>query len=164
MLQPASKFNFRLIKIVFTQLFNIYYSGIFGYCLRRSYVWSSVCFRYPYIIDYYLITISILTAMELVIAKDRNMGNTIISCLYSVGQVVFGIVAWLTTTWRIMIRILYLPGLLLAIPLWIFMPESIRLALMLCNVTFFLYTTHFVISDGLYQRIELKKLRQWSIL
>ncbi|XP_066146515.1 solute carrier family 22 member 21-like isoform X2 [Euwallacea fornicatus] len=44
-------------------------------------------------------------AMELVTAKDRNLGNTIISCVYALGQVIFG---------------------LLAIPLWIFLPESLR--------------------------------------
>lgn len=95
--------------------------------------------------------------MELVIAKERNMGNTIISCLYSVGQVVFGIVAWLTPTWRIMIRVLYLPGLLLAIPLWIFMPESIRLALY--NNPFFfksntLYNFRWLLSKNRIKEAE----------
>ncbi|XP_066252678.1 organic cation/carnitine transporter 2-like [Euwallacea similis] len=64
-------------------------------------------------------------AMELVAVKDRNLENTIITCVYVLGQVIFGIAAWLILSWRILIRILYFPGLL-AIPLWILLPESLR--------------------------------------
>ncbi|CAG9772657.1 unnamed protein product [Ceutorhynchus assimilis] len=64
-------------------------------------------------------------AMELVTAEDRNIGNTAISCVYALGQVILGVIAWMTPDWRTMIRILYFPGLL-SILIWIFLPESIR--------------------------------------
>lgn len=65
--------------------------------------------------------------MELVTTKDRNIGNTAISCVYALGQVIFAIIAWLSPDWRTMIRIMYFPGLM-SIVIWIYLPESIRLA------------------------------------
>ncbi|XP_050293326.1 solute carrier family 22 member 3-like isoform X2 [Anthonomus grandis grandis] len=64
-------------------------------------------------------------AMELVTANDRDIANVIISCIYALGQVVLGAVAWLTPNWRVMVRSLYFPGLF-SIFIWIFLPESVR--------------------------------------
>ncbi|XP_018574992.1 organic cation transporter protein-like [Anoplophora glabripennis] len=66
-----------------------------------------------------------ILAMEIVGSKERNVGNTIISCIYALGQAVLGITAWLTLSWRTMLRIIYAPGILSLVFFWT-IPESIR--------------------------------------
>lgn len=63
--------------------------------------------------------------MEIVGSKERNVGNTIISCIYALGQAILGTTAWLSPSWRIMLRIIYSPGIISLVFFWT-VPESIR--------------------------------------
>nr|XP_023012269.1 solute carrier family 22 member 3-like [Leptinotarsa decemlineata] len=66
---------------------------------------------------------SFVQAMELVRPNQRDRTNLIICCLYSTGQCIIGITAWLSYSWRMMLRILYTPGVLFI--LFVFsIPES----------------------------------------
>ncbi|KAJ8921358.1 hypothetical protein NQ315_002973 [Exocentrus adspersus] len=66
-----------------------------------------------------------ILAIEMVGSKERNAGNTIISCIYALGQAILGVTAWLSPTWRTMLRILYAPGIISLVFVWT-IPESIR--------------------------------------
>lgn len=61
------------------------------------------------------------------------LGNTILSVAFALGEVILGLVAWSTNSWRIMLRILYSPGVLLILYSW-YAPESIRWLLSNGNV------------------------------
>lgn len=74
----------------------------------------------------YPINLSIkLSAMEMEGSADRNIGNIIICGLYALGQGVLGFVAWISPSWRTMLRILYSSGILSIAFFWT-VPESIR--------------------------------------
>lgn len=58
-------------------------------------------------------------------SKNRNFGNTVINMFFIFGQVILGIAAWISPSWRIMLRFVYFPGLLIAFAAC-FSSESIR--------------------------------------
>ncbi|CAH2003630.1 unnamed protein product [Acanthoscelides obtectus] len=64
-------------------------------------------------------------AMEMLESKHRTLGNFALSVLYALGCVFVGLAAWFSPSWRIMLRILYTPGLLSIIFIWA-IPESLR--------------------------------------
>ncbi|RZB40528.1 solute carrier family 22 member 21 [Asbolus verrucosus] len=66
-----------------------------------------------------------ILAVEIVDSKKRNLGNTIICCAFALGQILLGVAAWMTPSWRIMLRVLYTFGFLVAFAVWL-IPESIR--------------------------------------
>ncbi|XP_056632745.1 organic cation transporter protein-like [Diorhabda sublineata] len=66
-----------------------------------------------------------ILAMEFVAPKHRNFANTVICCLVASSQCILALTAWLTTSWRIMLRILYIPGFIAITFFWT-IPESIR--------------------------------------
>lgn len=66
-----------------------------------------------------------ILAMEFVAPKNRNITNIIICCLFSLGEMCVGLAAWLTPSWRIMLRVLYFPGLISLTFYWT-IPESLR--------------------------------------
>lgn len=63
--------------------------------------------------------------MEIVPHDQRTVGNTVISCAFSLGQMMLGLVAWSTASWRTMLRTIYIPGLV-AFLFFHTVPESIR--------------------------------------
>ncbi|KAG4070582.1 hypothetical protein HA402_011969 [Bradysia odoriphaga] len=69
-------------------------------------------------------TIFIL-GMELVGRKKRAIGSVIISFVFSMGQVVLGLIAMYVRKFRILQRIIYIPTFLVLSYIWV-IPESIR--------------------------------------
>ncbi|GJQ83491.1 hypothetical protein Trydic_g19283 [Trypoxylus dichotomus] len=78
-------------------------------------------------------------AMELVTPEQRVWGNTILACAFAAGEVILGLVAWASQSWRVMLRTLYGPGLFFITYIWL-THESIR----------------WLLSKGRYQ--EAKKI------
>ncbi|VVC33623.1 Sugar transporter, conserved site,Major facilitator superfamily domain,Major facilitator, sugar [Cinara cedri] len=63
--------------------------------------------------------------LELVSPKARVTASTIMGCFYPMGAVIMGFVAYMVLDWKIMLRIVYLPGLLILGYTW-YVPESMR--------------------------------------
>ncbi|XP_050535666.1 solute carrier family 22 member 4-like isoform X2 [Daktulosphaira vitifoliae] len=63
--------------------------------------------------------------LELVSPKARVTVSTLMGCFYPMGAVLMGFVAYMVLDWRIMLRILYIPGLLILGYSW-YVPESMR--------------------------------------
>ncbi len=66
-----------------------------------------------------------ILGMELVGRKKRAIGSVIISFVFSMGQVLLGVVAMYVRKFRLMLRIFYIPTFLVLSYIWI-IPESIR--------------------------------------
>ncbi|XP_050079873.1 uncharacterized protein LOC126567701 [Anopheles maculipalpis] len=70
-------------------------------------------------------TTAFILALELVGPKMRVTGNNIISCAFSFGEALLGLLAMYFRDWRTLLRILYIPGLLV-LPLLYTTAESVR--------------------------------------
>ncbi|XP_061517658.1 organic cation transporter protein [Anopheles gambiae] len=70
-------------------------------------------------------TTAFILALELVGPKMRVTGNNIISCAFSFGEALLGLLAMYFRDWRVLLRILYIPGLL-ALPFLYTTVESVR--------------------------------------
>lgn len=68
---------------------------------------------------------SFILAMEWIGVKDRVLLGTIISAMYPLGQVFLGLTAKYAADFRLLLRIVYAPGLLIVLYFWI-APESMR--------------------------------------
>lgn len=66
-----------------------------------------------------------ILAVELVGPKKRVLGGTGIMCCYTVGVILLGFMAMFTQHFRLLLRIVYAPALLILSYLWI-VPESAR--------------------------------------
>ncbi|KAI4459030.1 solute carrier family 22 member [Holotrichia oblita] len=64
-------------------------------------------------------------AMELVIPEQRVLGNTILSVAFVVGEVILGFAAWVSPSWRVLLRVLYGTGIFFISYIWL-TQESIR--------------------------------------
>ncbi|XP_014213787.1 organic cation transporter protein-like [Copidosoma floridanum] len=64
-------------------------------------------------------------AMEMTGVKQRIWGSTLLACIYAVGNMWLGLIAMWVGNWRVIMRIIYGPGLL-AIFLMFVLPESVR--------------------------------------
>lgn len=64
-------------------------------------------------------------ALEWANSKYRVLGSAMVSLSFPIGEIVLGIVAMYVHDFRILIRILYTPGLLVIIYFWL-VPESVR--------------------------------------
>lgn len=67
----------------------------------------------------------ILLAMELVTPDQRVIGNTILACAFVAGEIILGLAAWISPSWRIMLRITYGPGIFFISYFWL-THESVR--------------------------------------
>lgn len=63
--------------------------------------------------------------MELAVGRNRVFGSTIACCMFAFGEIVLGLIASQVRSWRILLRVVYGPGLL-AVFLPLIVPESIR--------------------------------------
>ncbi|KFB47856.1 AGAP012383-PA-like protein [Anopheles sinensis] len=70
-------------------------------------------------------TTAFILALELVGPKMRVTGNNIISCAFSFGEALLGLLAMYFRDWRVLLRILYISGLI-ALPLLYTTAESVR--------------------------------------
>lgn len=68
---------------------------------------------------------AIILAIELVASDKRVLGGTIISSYFSIGEALLGVAAMHIRNWRNLIRVTYLPVVLIISYFWI-APESIR--------------------------------------
>lgn len=66
-----------------------------------------------------------ILGLELVGPKKRVFGSILISCSYSIGEALLGILAMYTRNFRILLRVCYGPVVLLVAYYWI-IPESVR--------------------------------------
>ncbi|XP_025421175.1 solute carrier family 22 member 21-like isoform X2 [Sipha flava] len=63
--------------------------------------------------------------LELVSPKSRVTVSTLMGCFYPMGAVFMGLAAYMILDWRIILRVLYLPGTLILGYIW-YVPESMR--------------------------------------
>uniref|UniRef100_A0A182PKB6 Major facilitator superfamily (MFS) profile domain-containing protein n=1 Tax=Anopheles epiroticus TaxID=199890 RepID=A0A182PKB6_9DIPT len=70
-------------------------------------------------------TTAFILALELVGPKMRVTGNNIISCAFSFGEALLGLLAMYFRDWRVLLRILYIPGFL-SLPFLYTTVESVR--------------------------------------
>lgn len=59
-----------------------------------------------------------ISGIELVSKKSRAAVSTLMGCFYPMGAVIMGFVAYMILDWRIMLRIVNLPGLLILGYIW----------------------------------------------
>ncbi|VVC31050.1 Sugar transporter, conserved site,Major facilitator superfamily domain,Major facilitator [Cinara cedri] len=106
-------------------------SAIFG--LLRSY---SSNFSYFLLFEFLdsmfscgVYSAAFVLGIELVSLKARVKVNALMGCFYPIGGVILGFVGYLTQDWRIMLRIVYTPALLILGCIW-YVPESLQWLLM----------------------------------
>ncbi|XP_054272511.1 organic cation/carnitine transporter 2-like [Macrosteles quadrilineatus] len=66
-----------------------------------------------------------ILGLETLAPKKRLLGSLLICVYFALGEVVLALVMWAMADWRLMLRALYIPSLLLVLILW-FLPESVR--------------------------------------
>ncbi|XP_076685466.1 solute carrier family 22 member 4 [Andrena cerasifolii] len=66
-----------------------------------------------------------ILGMEMVGVKGRVLASTIICCMFAVGEMLLGLIAMWSRSWRLLLRIVYGPALL-AILMPFLIPESVR--------------------------------------
>ncbi|CAL1676489.1 unnamed protein product [Lasius platythorax] len=66
-----------------------------------------------------------ILGIETIGAKNRVFGGALISCMFSMGEILLGLIASRLRSWRMHLRVVYAPGLL-AILLPLLIPESVR--------------------------------------
>lgn len=66
-----------------------------------------------------------IIGIELVGPAYRLTAATSYNVCMSLGEIILGIVAWYVNSWRTLLRVLYIPGLI-AITYWWIIPESLR--------------------------------------
>ncbi|XP_058798175.1 organic cation transporter protein-like isoform X2 [Phymastichus coffea] len=64
-------------------------------------------------------------AMEMTGVEKRILGSTVISCIYAIGEMWLGLAAMWTRNWRLLMRVIYGPGLLVILLNFV-LPESVR--------------------------------------
>lgn len=68
---------------------------------------------------------SYVLAIEWVTSKYRVLGSSIQAISYALGEMLLGLVAMYVHDFRLLMQILYVPGLFVFIYLWL-VPESVR--------------------------------------
>ncbi|KAH0954980.1 hypothetical protein HN011_002710 [Eciton burchellii] len=66
-----------------------------------------------------------ILGMEMAGVRNRVFGSTITCCMFAVGEILLGLIASWLRSWRMLLRVVYGPGLL-AIFLPLLIPESVR--------------------------------------
>lgn len=69
--------------------------------------------------------IAFVLAMEMLGPSKRVFGGTLIACSYTIGEVLLGLIAMYTLNFRLLVRVVYCPMLLILMYFW-FIPESVR--------------------------------------
>jgi len=63
--------------------------------------------------------------METAGTKNRVFASAIVCCMWAVGEILLGLIASWLRSWRMLLRVVYGPGLL-AVFLPLFISESVR--------------------------------------
>ncbi|XP_054273464.1 solute carrier family 22 member 4-like [Macrosteles quadrilineatus] len=66
-----------------------------------------------------------ILGLEILAPQKRLLGSLLINVYFALGEVVLALVMWATADWRLMLRVLYIPSLLLVLMHWL-LPESVR--------------------------------------
>lgn len=66
-----------------------------------------------------------ILGVETIGVKNRVFGGTIMCCMFTTGEILLGLIASWLRSWRMLLRVVYAPGLL-AILLPLVIPESVR--------------------------------------
>ncbi|XP_070158321.1 organic cation/carnitine transporter 2 isoform X2 [Polyergus mexicanus] len=66
-----------------------------------------------------------ILGVETIGVKNRVFGSAIMCCMFTIGEILLGLIASWLRSWRMLLRVVYAPGLL-AILLPLVIPESIR--------------------------------------
>lgn len=69
--------------------------------------------------------------VEITGPSKRGLGGAILSCYYSVGEIILGLIVWLEDDWRKYLRIIYIPGFILVTYFWYL--ESFTLYMFIIN-------------------------------
>lgn len=69
--------------------------------------------------------IAFVLAVEMLGPSKRVFGGTLIACSYTIGEVLLGLTAMYALNFRLLVRIVYCPMLLVLLYFW-FIPESLR--------------------------------------
>jgi len=59
-----------------------------------------------------------ISGIEIVSPKSRVAVSTLMGCFYPIGAVLMGFAAYMILDWRIMLRVVNLPGLLILGYIW----------------------------------------------
>ncbi|KAL6440762.1 hypothetical protein ACFW04_003304 [Cataglyphis niger] len=66
-----------------------------------------------------------ILGVEMIEVKNRLLASTIMCCMFTIGEIMLGLFASWLRSWRMLLRVVYAPGLL-AIFLPLVIPESVR--------------------------------------
>ncbi|XP_054271337.1 solute carrier family 22 member 4-like [Macrosteles quadrilineatus] len=66
-----------------------------------------------------------ILGLEILAPQKRLLGSLLINVYFALGEVVLALVMWAMADWRLMLRVLYIPSLLLVLMHWL-LPESVR--------------------------------------
>ncbi|XP_017774915.1 PREDICTED: organic cation transporter protein-like isoform X2 [Nicrophorus vespilloides] len=97
--------------------------------LMKSFSWNYITYVVMEFLDTSLgsgtYTAAYILAIEIVVPEQRVLGNTLVACAFALGEALLGAVAWMSPSWRWMMRFLYTPGVLITLYFWC-VPESVR--------------------------------------
>lgn len=110
-----------------TYIYSLFACAIVGTIksFSGSYVMYAICEFIDSSIIAGTYAIAFVLAMEMVGPSKRVLGGTLIACSYTIGEVVLGFIAMHTLDFRLLLRVVYCPLLLVLVYFW-FIPESIR--------------------------------------
>ena len=124
-------------SLLLRKLLDVHHLRVHRRLLRRRHLQRGIHLRYYYC---YLFIIVVIVrpsqikftgsyccklAMEMTGVEKRILGSTVISCIYAVGEMWLGLAAMWTKNWRILMRVIYGPGLLVILLMFV-LPESVR--------------------------------------
>ncbi len=69
--------------------------------------------------------VAFVLAMEMLGPSRRVFGGTLIACSYTIGEIVLGFIAMYTLNFRLLVRVVYCPMILILLYFWL-IPESVR--------------------------------------
>ncbi|XP_058838024.1 organic cation transporter protein-like [Topomyia yanbarensis] len=118
----SDRFGRRLVLLL-----SVAGSAVFG--ILRSYATSYEMFIIMEFLDpaigSTMYTTAFVLALELVGPKMRVSGNNVISCAFSFGEAALALFAMFFRNWRVLLKIIYIPGLV-SLPLLWMTSESVR--------------------------------------
>lgn len=102
-------------------------STLFGIC--RSFSNSYIMFATLEFLDAFagtsIFSTCFVLGLEIVGPKRRTLASMLMNCFFSIGEAILGVVWWYIEDWRLLLRVMYSPGLLFVFYIWL-IPESIR--------------------------------------
>lgn len=102
-------------------------STVFG--LARSFSNSYIMFATLEFLDALagtcIFSTCFVLGLEIVGPKRRTIASVLMNCCFSIGGAMLGLAWWYFEDWRLLLRVMYAPGLLFIFYMWL-IPESIR--------------------------------------